>query len=52
MHVNRTAGVENHYALLYRCFFYDALPYTKQGHLPVSKRAVNYAKTDQAVPSG
>ena len=48
MHINHTARVENHYALLYRCFFYDALPYTKQGHLPVSKQAVNYAKTDQA----
>lgn len=39
----------NHYSLLYRCFFYDALPYTGQGHLPVSKRAVNYAKSPQAV---
>lgn len=48
-HLNLTAGAMNHYSLLYRCFFYDALPYTGQGHLPVSKRAVNYAKSPQAV---
>ena len=48
LHINHNERVANHYSLLYRCFFYDALPYTKQGHLPVSKRAVNYAKTDQA----
>ena len=46
--INRTARVANRYSLLYRCFFYDALPYTRQGHLPVSKRAIDYAKSDQA----
>ncbi|MCY4558432.1 MAG: NYN domain-containing protein [Chloroflexi bacterium] len=48
LHVNHTVCSANHYSLLYRCFFYDALPYTRQGHLPVSRRAVNYAKSDQA----
>ncbi len=36
------------YSLLYRCFFYDALPYMEKGHLPVSGRAIDYAKSDQA----
>ena len=47
-HINQVAKVANRYALLYRCFFYDALPYTRQGHQPVSRRAINYAKSDQA----
>lgn len=37
------------YALLYRCFFYDAPPYDKRGHRPVSKQAIDYAKMDEAV---
>lgn len=37
------------YALLYRCFFYDAHPYERLGHRPVSRRAVNYNKTDEAI---
>ena len=48
-HLNLTAGAVNHYSLLYRCFFYDAPPYTGQGHLPVSKQAVNYAKSPRAI---
>jgi len=34
--------------LLYRAFFYDAHPYLDRGHLPVSNRAIHYAKTEQA----
>ena len=37
------------YALLYRCFFYDAPPYDRQGHRPVSKQAIDYNKTDEAI---
>ena len=38
------------YALLYRCFFYDAPPYDKrQGHLPVSGQAIDYNKSDEAI---
>ena len=47
-HINRTVQAGNRYSLLFRCFFYDARPYTKLGHLPVSKQAVDYAKSDQA----
>jgi uncharacterized LabA/DUF88 family protein len=46
--LNRTACVDNAYALLYRCFFYDARPYADRGHLPISKRAIDYAKSDRA----
>ena len=47
-YINNTARVENPYALLYRCFFYDANPYDRRGHLPVSRKAIDYAKTDTA----
>ncbi|MBF0157887.1 MAG: NYN domain-containing protein [Magnetococcales bacterium] len=47
--INKVAGVSHALALLYRCFFYDATPYTKKGHLPVSRRAIDYAKSDEAL---
>ena len=47
--INRIAQVPNRYSLLYRCFFYDALPYSRLGHLPVSKRAIDYSKSHQSV---
>jgi uncharacterized LabA/DUF88 family protein len=31
-----------------QCFYYDEAPYTKKGHLPVSCRAIDYAKSDEA----
>ena len=48
-HVNRVALVANRYSLLYRCFFYDAVPYARRSHLPISKRAVDYSKSGQSV---
>ena len=36
------------FALLYRIFYYDALPYDRKAHMPISGRAIDYAKTDQA----
>ena len=36
-------------ALLYRCFFYDAPPYDRKGHRPVSKRAIDYDKSEEAI---
>jgi uncharacterized LabA/DUF88 family protein len=42
-YINNTARVENPYALLYRCFSYD-----RRGHLPGSRKAIDYAKTDTA----
>lgn len=40
---------QNPYALLYRCFFYDAPPYTGVGHYPISGKAINYAKSPTAI---
>lgn len=46
--LNRIACAGNAYALLYRCFYYDARPWTKRGHLPISRRSIDHAKSDQA----
>lgn len=35
-------------SLIYRSFYYDARPYLDKGHLPISKRGIDYAKTDKA----
>ena len=35
--------------LLYRIFYYDALPFDDKAHMPISKRAIDYAKSDVAV---
>jgi len=34
--------------LLYRTFFYDARPYGRKAHKPVSGKAVDFARTEQA----
>ena len=36
------------FRLLFRTFYYDARPYQNKGHTPVSRRAINYARTPQA----
>ena len=46
--LNDVEKAKNAYSLLYRCFFYDALPYMEKGHLPVSGKAIDYAKSEQA----
>ncbi|MEL7197415.1 MAG: NYN domain-containing protein [Pseudomonadota bacterium] len=33
----------------YRLFFYDCEPLTKRMHHPISKRSINFAKTDEAI---
>ncbi len=47
--LNEIARVENERALLYRCFFYDARPYSRKGHQPISKRAIDYSKSEEAI---
>jgi uncharacterized LabA/DUF88 family protein len=47
-HLNGTVAASSPWALLYRCFYYDARPYTKKGHRPVSGKAIDYAKTPEA----
>ena len=46
--LNDTYQAPNPFQLLYRCFYYDALPYGKKGHSPISRRSIDYAKSDVA----
>ncbi len=46
--LNKIACAQDCHALLYRCFFYDATPYVNKGHLPVSRRSIDYAKSAEA----
>lgn len=46
--LNELACLPRHYALLYRCFYYDALPYLEKGHLPISGSPINFARTEEA----
>ena len=46
--INEVACVENKWSLLYRAFYYDARPYSDRGHLPVSRKSIDYSKTDEA----
>ena len=47
--LNQVHNSPNFFQLLYRCFYYDALPYANKGHEPVSKHAIDYAKSDVAI---
>ena len=47
--LNEVYGSPNPYQLLYRTFYYDALPYAAKAHRPVSKQAIDYARSDVAV---
>lgn len=47
--LNEVFGVRNATQLLYRTFYYDARPYGRKAHRPVSGSAVDYARTDQAL---
>ena len=46
--LNSVWKVEDAYQLLYRTFYYDARPYSRKAHRPVSGEAIDFAKTDQA----
>ena len=46
--INKIARVPHARDLLYRAFYYDARPYLDKGQLPVSKRGIDYRKSDQA----
>ena len=47
--LNQTHCVPNMFQLLYRTFYYDALPYANKLHTPIDKRAIDYAKSDTAI---
>jgi uncharacterized LabA/DUF88 family protein len=44
--IHRTS---NFYSLLYRCFYYDAPPYGNKGHTPITKRGIDFAKSQMAI---
>ncbi len=47
-HLHRNHDAKTPWALLYRAFYYDARPYDGKAHLPISKRPLDYRKTDSA----
>lgn len=47
-HLHRRFGGTTHDSLLYRAFYYDAAPYTARGHTPITKKSVDYAKSESA----
>jgi uncharacterized LabA/DUF88 family protein len=46
--INRIENLPHERALLYRSFFYDAKPYLGKEHRPVSGKAIDYARSDEA----
>ncbi|WP_179381466.1 NYN domain-containing protein [Jannaschia marina] len=48
-HMHRRYGGATPDALLYRAFYYDAEPYRRKAHRPITKRGFDYAKSDEAV---
>jgi len=49
LRLNKTYGAKTPKSLLYRAFYYDSHPYEKKAHKPVSGRALDYDKTDEAI---
>lgn len=49
LQLHKDHAAKTPHELLYRCFYYDAIPYKKRGHLPISNRSIDYSKTVEAV---
>ncbi len=47
--LNQVHKAPNFFQLLYRCFYYDAWPYLHKAHEPISKRPIDYAKSETAI---
>ena len=47
--INQIYQLPSIFQLLYRSFYYDALPYTNKGHRPVSKRAIDFDRSKVAI---
>lgn len=43
--LNQVYGYPNPYRLLYRSFYYDALPYNKKAHTAVDNQAIDFGKS-------
>ncbi len=50
--LNQTYQVSSYWSLLYRCFYYDALPYANKGQQPVTGKSIDYARSEVAVFRG
>lgn len=48
-YVAKIVTCKSPWELLYRAFFYDAEPLSSKAHLPISRKAADYAKSPQAV---
>ena len=46
--LNEMYKLPHYRQLLYRCFFYDALPFSKKAHLPISKKPIDYQNSQEA----
>ena len=46
---NKLVGKSHPRSNLYRVFYYDANPYLNKAHHPISKAAIDYAKTPEAI---
>lgn len=44
--LNNIHHATNFYSLLYRCFYYDALPYSNKGQKPITRRPINFATSE------
>jgi len=48
-YLNKVQNRKNCWSLLYRSFYYDARPYENQAAYPVTKKPLDYSKTNEAV---
>ena len=46
--LNQIAQAPHPRSLLHRVLYYDAMPYSQKGHLPISGKSINYALSDEA----
>ena len=46
--INKIERTEHFRSLIYRSFYYDARPYLDKGHLPISKKGIDYSKSSTA----
>lgn len=46
--INKIERQAHDRSLLYRSFYYDARPYLDKGHLPISKKGIDYSRTERA----
>ena len=48
-HLNVVHSTPNKWSLLYRAFYYDARPYLENAQYPISKMAINYSRSADAL---